>query len=494
MRACSDRQAVLAGILAAAACVALPVGALAAERACESLAGLAVAGATLESATELRDAVPGELLGRRQGFALAGRACRVTGLARPAPTSRVRFEVWIPLDAKWNARYLQLGTGGFAGRMPYHDVAAPLARGYAVGVTDGGHTGSGYTDASFALEGDDAILDFGRRAQKSTRDAALAVLAAWSGSEPRRAYFAGCSNGGREALTFAQRYPSDFDGIVAGAPANYMTGLFEYFATISRRLAEPGHEQLRAKLPLLERAVRSSCGRGTDHVPDPAACDFEPGALACPAARASAACLTRVEVATLRAIAAGFRDATTGARIRGPSPGAEAAPGGWGDWIVGGSGPDEQAAGREFARSFYAFFVRREPQFDLADLTRRDVRAGRRYARMLDASDPDLRAFAAAGGRLLQYHGWNDAGIPADSSIRYHREVRRKVGDTSAFHRLYLVPGMLHCGGGPAPSTVDWLGALDEWVERGVAPGELVATGVNEDGAVTTQRLRPYSP
>ncbi len=505
MRACHRRPVSGAGRRGAAlllACGSLwtfaSQGAVEPAGSCEALAALRIQNVGLTGAEPVLDALPPAVTGQAAPLALPVPVCRVTGIARPSRASRIRFELMIPLGAAWNGKYLQLGSGGFAGRIPYHDFAAPLARGYAVGASDGGHVGTDFTDGRWAMNAPEAVRDFGHRAVKSTRDAAGALLRAFGGGEPRRAYFVGCSNGGREALQAAQRYPRDFSGIVAGAPASHMTALFAFHGRIAQRLASAGGALPASKLPALQRAAIAACGNGDGIVADPAQCAFDPASLACATDDAMRDdCLTTDEIETARAIYAGVADPRTGRVLRGPAPGAEAEPGGWAGWLLGdGDDPAAESGGRAFSRNFYAYFVRKDPAFDIAGLTARDVAAGHaRFGRIIDATDPDLRAFAAGGGRLIQYHGWNDPGIPADMSIAYFQSVQRRMGDTSKFYRLFMVPGMLHCGGGPGAGEVDWLAALEDWVERDIAPQALVAH--RRQGAAAgpaSQTLRPYSP
>ncbi len=412
------------------------------------------------------------------GTALEAPICRIAGIVKPTARSDIRFEVWIPTGGAWNGKYLQLGNGGFAGRIPYQGANGYLARGYAVGVTDDGHTSTDFTDARWALAAPDKIRDYAFRGIKSTHDAALAVLRRYVGHAPAKSYFVGCSNGGREALQAAQMFPRDFDGIVAGAPATHVTSLLAAMGLTAQHLAEPGNQLPPEKLPAIQRAALAACAGTKRYVVDIEHCRFDPDVLACSAAETEASpaeCLTPTELATVRKIYAGFRDLSTGESLRGPTPGAEAQPGGWQGWILG-RGSDEPSGIEEFARNFYAYFVRGEPEFSISQLRAQDVEAGHvRFGALLDADNPDLTQFKARGGKLIQYHGGNDPGIPVVYSTSYFRKVQARMGDTEAFYRLFLVPGMLHCGGGAAPSEVDWLGALEAWAEQGTAPDDLTA-------------------
>ncbi len=410
--------------------------------------------------------------------------CRVTVTARPSADSDVRLELWIPAGQAWNGKFLQVGNGGFAGQIPYRLLALGLGAGYAVAGTDDGHQSQDGTDASWALGHPEKLVDFGWRAVKATTVAAKAVLAAYGPAS--KSYFWGCSDGGREALMTAQRYPNDFDGIVAGAAANNWTGLQAGAALVGQTLHRAGASIPVAKLPVIQAAALKACGGGS-WVADQAACRFDPVVLKCKSA-ATDQCLTTPEVAAARAIYRGARNPATGARLPGLKPGAEAQPGSWANWLLGpnnGAGVTDRPAG--FAGNWFSYVVRGDAKFRVADVTRADFAASEKLAGTINSTDPDLSAFRAHGGKLIQYHGWNDPAISPDYSIAYTGAVKAKMGDIAGFHRLYLVPGMLHCTGGASPTQVDWLSALDAWVDKGSAPVALVAHGM--DGA--TQTLTP---
>jgi feruloyl esterase len=244
--------------------------------------------------------------------------------------------------------------------------------------------------------------------------------------------------------------------------------------------------------------VLRQCAPNESFVLDPRSCRVDVESLACAPGQDDDSCLNAAERELVATIYRGLEPGATGRRYGGPSPGAEAAAGGWMGWILPtGPLPEDVPAGADFARGFYGEFVRAEDGFDLVRLTERDVRAGHaRFGAILNAIDPDLGEFARHGGRLIQYHGWNDPGIPASFSLSYYDAVRARLGATDSFHRLFMLPGVLHCGGGPGPDGVDWLAVLEGWVERGEAPEEVVArrrgSGTDEPGA--TMRVRRYRP
>jgi hypothetical protein len=425
----------------------------------------------------------------------AAPACKVEVTSKPTPDSDIRIEIWIPEGRAWNGRYLQLGNGGFAGRIISQRLEALAAEGYAVAMTDDGHESEDGTDGRWAVGHPQKVIDFGWRALKETTDDAKALIRAYEGASPKYAYFQGCSDGGREALMEAQRFPRDFDGIIAGAPAYDFSGLLTLAAFDVQNLARPGAYLDASALKALETGALAACGGGR-YIADPASCRFDPSALACPDGAQKTGCLSPAEIVAARALYDGM---TTGAATYpGYSPGAEAEPGSWPVWVTGPSSDQlSQALIFRFAKGFWGGFVFGDPNYDVLKL---DIAAApksvARVAKEVDSTDPDLSQFRAGGGKLIQYHGWSDPAIPARGSIVYYEDVGRTMGDTSDFYRLYLIPGMLHCGGGPGPSAVDWLGVLRNWVERGQAPQGLVAVtappGAPPQPNAGSQRLCPY--
>jgi Tannase and feruloyl esterase len=501
------RYAVPAAMLAIAACgrastapVAPPApvdassagGALGATS-CEGLLGLALPHVTLREAHVVpASAATGE------APALPA-SCRVQGMSKPTADSDIRFEVAIPAKEAWNGNYLQVGNGGFAGGIPEDDILEGLAQGYAVAGTDDGHESQSGTDASWALGHPEKVIDFGYRALKETTDAARAIVRAHTGRAPARSYFTGCSDGGREALMEAQRYPDDFDGIVAGAPANDWTHLFVGGVWALQALAEsPGSYVGPEKLRALEGAALHACGDEDGVIEDPLSCQFDPAVLRCKGAEDSR-CLTDAQIKAVRAIYAGPKNPRTSAAIfPGYEPGSEAERGGWRTWLVGRArGPEGGAAFQEFTHNFFGYVVFGDPSYDVlrmsfdADVATTDAKA----AAILNSSDADLGPFQRHGGKLIQYHGWGDAAIPPRDSIAYYEAVKKKMGDTSAFYRLFLAPGMLHCSGGAGPDVLSTLPAIADWVERGKAPDRVLATKMAGEGAsARADRTRPLCP
>jgi len=401
--------------------------------------------------------------------------CKVSITSKPTADSDIRMELWIPEGAAWNGKFVQVGNGGFAGQIPRASFGGPIKAGYAVAGTDDGHQDPVGTNASWALGHPEKVVDFGWRAVKETTDASKAVLAAKM-SKPSKSYFYGCSDGGREALMTAQRYPTDFDGIIAGAPANYMSQLFGLSAYQQQLMTKPGGYLGAPQRELLQKTALAQCG-GEAFIRDPMSCHFDPAKLACKAGQTEG-CLTAPQVATAVAMYQGRKDKTGKVVFPGYSPGAESANGSWNAWITGPNPETNQkAAGPSFSSNAFKYFGFQDPNFDYLkmDMGAQFDAAHAKMAPIIDSADPNLSAFKKHGGKLIQYHGWNDPAIPPRSSVLYYEEVRKTMGDVGGFYKMYLIPGMLHCAGGVGPSGVDWVAELDGWVNGKSTPGEIVA-------------------
>jgi len=412
--------------------------------------------------------------------------CRVRVTAKPSADSDIRIEVWIPLGTAWNGKFEQVGNGGFAGAMPYSRMLRALLLGYAVAGTDDGHQSTDNVDASWALNHEEKIKDFGWRAISETTLASKLIIQRFKSKAAVKSYFVGCSDGGREALMMAQRFPRYFDGIVAGAPASAMTRLLSSGALRSAQLTSAEGHLSSARLAALQSLVLKSCGNGARYLQDPRQCRPDLQSLKCTGA-ATATCFTDAQVETAQLMYQEQKDPAKGAPLYGVLPGAEAVKGSWDVWLMG-TDDGQKPAGLGYTWNYMANMVMHDPHLDLAKVTAGDIARGElRYASILDADDPDLSAFKARGGKLIQYHGWNDPGIPPGYSLDYHARVAAAMGKIDDFYRLYMVPGMLHCGGGDAPTNVDWQAAIEAWVEQGTPPGALIARGEGE-----TQTLLPF--
>ena len=488
----------IATAIVAGATLASASGALAAAS-CESLAGKTFGDATISAANAVAPPFSVMALDPPAPVAVNAPFCRVQGILKPSADSDIKFEVWLPPESAWNGRYGAIGNGGFAGSLILPAMASRVAEGYAVSGTDTGHPG-GSLDAAWALGHPEKIADFGWRAIHETADASKSVIGAYYGKAASKSYFAGCSDGGREALMAAQRFPKDFDGIVAGAPANYWTNLMTNAASTMRALNKPGAWLSPDELAFVSEAAQRACPSADGYLDDPGSCRFDPSTLVCKAGQ-NERCLTEAKLDGLKAIYAGTKDASGKLLNRGYPVGGEAGAGAWSLWITGtGRGQTKGSLMNGFSSGYFANMVFDKADWAPADGTvAGDWSASQKTGEALDAVNTDLSAFKAAGGKLIQYHGWSDAAIPATSSVDYYTAVADRMGgvdQVKPFYRLFLAPGMMHCGLGPGPSAVggvfglpspdhdpkhDVLAALAQWVEKGEAPETLIATRYKDD-------------
>lgn len=487
-----------------------------AQTSCEALANLTLANATITSATAVPAGSfkPPAAMGPPAPAEDLPAFCRVAGIARPTSDSEIHFEVWLPASG-WNGKLEQVGNGGFAGMIPFAGMTGPLLQGYATAATDDGH-GIGPGQA-WAIGHPEKVADFGYRAVHETAVQAKAILRAFYGKDARRNYFVGCSEGGREGLTEAQRYPEDFQGIVAGAPAIHWDALQLRGAWDAQALlATPASYIPPAKLPVLQNAAIAACdaldGAKDGFIENPERCHFDPAVVECQGDDA-AGCLTAAQVQAAKKIYGPMKNSRTGAVI-GPgfSPGVEAFPGNWAVWVTGMSAP-QLGIGKLFASFFFRDFLFANPQWDVQSLNLdSDIKlADDKFGPILNSDDPNLRGFKAQGGKLIQYHGWGDAAIPPQGSVDYFQSVQKTMGKTQDFYRLFMVPAMSHCAGGPgatmfgnaggagsaeADADHDVVLALDRWVEKGVPPDRIIATGFVDGnpakGVAMTHPLCPY--
>jgi Tannase and feruloyl esterase len=432
--------------------------------------------------------------------------CRVAGFLRPTTDSEIRFEVWLP-EKDWNNRFLGVGNGGFAGSIGYTQLAGNLRRGYATAGSDAGHQAEA-EDASWAFGHPEKIKDFGWRAVHLTTERAKEVVNAYYGKKAEKAYFDSCSDGGREALMEAQRFPEDYDGILAGAPANAWSHMLSASVDVAQgTIGDPRAYISSMKLPAIQRAALEACD-AMDGVKDgivsyPTKCHFDPTVLLCKAAD-SLDCLTQPQVSSVKKYYAGGEDGHGRSLFPGFSMGDEKS---WGAWIVG-HGPGS-GSGPGYVQNYFRYMVSGDPKFNIltADVDKSLQQAVERTAGDLDATNPDLTPLAKRGGKLIMYHGWNDPAISPWNSIAYYENVQKAMGPEKAasFLRLYMAPGMEHCAGGPGPASFGQLGipttngpkygvfdALVDWVEKDVPAETVVATKYTDDKAVMTRPLCPY--
>lgn len=458
-------------------------------RSCASLAALTLPNTAITVAEEVSGSFsPGG------GDAITGlpRFCRVAGRSTPA----VQFEVWLPLD-DWNSKFQGVGNGANAGSIGYGAMAEALRRGYATAGTDTGHSTSNARDARWAVGHPELVEDFGHRAIHITAEHAKRVIAEFYGAGPRYSYFLACSTGGRQGLMEAQRFPADYDGIVAGAPAANWTR-FEaggHLWVVSALNKDPESYIPASKLPALQEAVHATCdaddGVLDGVLNDPRTCRFDPAVLTCARGRDDDRCLTPKQVRAVQDIWAGAAN-SAGLVYPGYMPGAEAA-GGWATYMTG-TGP---LTGSHWvqAENVFKYMVFENPAWDFRtfDFDEDLAFALEKLSATMDAFDPDLTAFRERGGKLILYHGWNDPSISPLNTVDYYEQVDSvAAGEADSFARLFMVPGMLHCSGGPGPSRFDMLSAIERWVEEGQAPDRIIASRVTDGRTDRTRPLCPY--
>ena len=410
--------------------------------------------------------------------------CEVSAVLTPASGSRIGTVFRLP--ESWNGKILGLGGGGWAGNVTLAAAATGLQRGYATAQTDGGHPGTDLWNTDWATN-PAAAADFSYRAIHETALAARQVVALRYGKPQTHAYYQGCSTGGRMGMMEAQRFPTDYDGIIAGAPV-YTLQVQTSAMLRNQAFGAPGAALSVADLALVNAAVLTACdaadGQRDGIVADPRACRWDPRALACKPGQQAGQCLAPPQVAALRVAYDGVR-AKDGSWAAFPlARGGET---GWARFINAGGAGDVTRGGGMIGLKPLLFG---EAQVDMGHLTPADAAAARQsaFARDYEAGSPDIRAFAARGGKLILWHGWSDPGPSPTGTIDYYEAVRKAAPDTAGNVRLFLAPGVEHCGGGPGADQPDTLTALEAWVERGQAPATVVAT--RADGPMT----RPLCP
>ena len=408
--------------------------------------------------------------------------CRVAGSIEPVKGSFIRFELWMPSE-KWNGRFVGVGNGGFWGTIMYPRMVEPLSRGYAVASTDTGHRGA-VDDGSFALDHPEKLTDYGYRAIHEMTVKSKAMLAARFGNGPSHSYWLGCSAGGRQGLMEAQRFPADYDGIAAGAPANDFVPLMAsgvWAAQAKSGLAGPMPQE---KFEAVHDAVLARCdqrdGVADTVLNDPRKCSFDPASLLCSNADRSN-CLSASQVEFMKKLYRGPSNPRTGEQI---FPGVE----------MGSELGILRNLGFQMYTNYWRQLVFDDTDWDALTFDfDEDFAKGDEFGTaVVAATDPDLSAFVRRGGKLFLWHGWNDSSIPPRSTVRYYEDVVARMGAQAIEDsvRLFMLPGVSHCGGGEGPDDVDWLSVLERWVEQGKTPRRVLAMRTIEGG----ERVRPLCP
>jgi Tannase and feruloyl esterase len=457
-------------------------------RSCESLAALSLANTTIDSAV----ADP--------GGADQPPSCQVhLSVTHPPAGDDVNIDIWLPTRT-WNGRFQGTGGGGFSGGSPAN-LPQPLRNGYAAGATDTGHAGA---RGSFALNPDGTlnwqlIKDNAYLAVHEMTVAGKALVRAFYGTAPRYSYFNGCSTGGRQGLIEAQRYAADYDGVAAGSPAINATKLRVVQLWGELVMLRAGNFVAQCKFEAATAAAVQACddldGVHDGVIGDPRQCHFDPSSLVGTPTPCGA--ITAADADVMRKIWEGARTISGGFLWYGLARGASFS--GLSDTTT----VDGQTVGAPstLTLDWYRYFLLRDPDWDWRAITpeqfeRLFAQSVQQFSAVTAGDDPDLRAFAAHGGKIVMWHGWSDQLVYPEGSIDYYDRVARAVGGAAKarkFVRLFMAPGAAHCGGGAGPASADELGAVVRWVEQGEAPATLLAEKRDASGALTqTRPLCPY--
>ena len=458
----------------------LRVSSPAAAPACEQLAALQLTHATV---TLARAYPAGEFTSGRTFQVPA--FCRVAVTARPTADSDIKIEVWLP--QQWNGKLLGVDNGGFSGALNYAALAVAIDRGYGAVSTDTGHSGD---QMDFGIGHPEKIVDWAYRAVHEMTVIAKTVVERSRGRSPAHSYFSGCSTGGQQALSEAQRYPADYDGVVAGDPGNNRINLIYGFLSSWLATHDASGKQLlpATKLPALTKAAVAACdtrdGLADGLIEDPRSCQFDPAVLACQGSETDA-CLTQVQIDAVRKVYAGAKTADGRQLYPGWARGSEA---GWGTYIVNPKEP--------VRIGLFRGWVFGNPEWDPRSFDwNKDVAAVNAKYPFLSAMSTDYSAFKARGGKLIMYTGLADPVTSPLDTIAYYESVAAANGGidaTKSFYRFFPAPGMGHCGGGAGPNTFDMLSALEAWVERATAPDSIPASHAANGQIDRTRPLCPY--
>ena len=457
---------------------------------CESLATLALPDTAITSAQTVGAglfAPPAGGRGDNSAYKTLPEFCRITATLKPSSDSDIKVEVWLPTSG-WNKKYQAVGNGLWAGSISYGDLAKALREGYATSSTDTGHTGG---NGAFALGHPEKLADFGWRSEHEMTLKAKSLIAAFYGNAPQKSYWVSCSSGGKQGLKEAQRFPADYDGIVAGAPVvNWTHRATAAMWAGTAALKDPVNNIPPAKYDVIHKAAVEACdsldGVKDGIIGDPARCKFDPKVLQCEGADGPA-CLTAGQVDAVRKIYTPATNPRTGEILSARyEPGSELG------WRVIAGGPTPFSA----AIDHFKFVVFKNPDWDWRTLNfDSDIAlADKIDDGTINAIDPDLKAFTGHGGRVIMYQGYTDTNTPPGNAITYFSSVEKTLGaaKTAEAIRLYMAPGMNHCGGGEGPNSFDMVSALEQWVENKKAPDQIIATHSVEGKVDRSRPLCPY--
>jgi hypothetical protein len=424
--------------------------------------------------------------------------CQIRGQIIP----EIQFSVGLPTN--WDRRFLMTGNSGFAGE-PVDSATfkarmlVALRHGFVWAATNTGHDSRVNPGSTFARD-PQKLLDYGFRSLHVTAEMAKQLATVYYGAPPVRSYFQGCSTGGRQGLILAQRFPDDFDGIVAGAPLLNFTHMMIAFAHDAQTIAASPIPATKQKL--LSDRIYSQCdakdGLKDGIIDDPRICHFNPAQdlPQCAAGHDGPECFTALQTEALTRIYSDIE--LDGQRVfPGWPTGSEAdfdSEGGWSAFFLGRS--DAKSVEETMSEGFFRDMVAIPPDPNFSDASfdlRRDLVRLDWVSGVLDATDPDLSRFRDRGGKLLMFHGWADQSLNPMMSVEYYERMSQKMGpSTPGFSRLFMIPGMFHCSDGVGVSNFDQLGSIVQWVESGIAPDRIVASRIEDDKIVLTRPICPY--
>ena len=455
---------------------------------CEQLKNLGLPDVTiLEAKLFTKDSIDGQ--------AISVPFCRILGRI----SKEINFELLLP--NQWNQRFLMSGGGGFVGNIQ-NGFRYKVSAGYATAGTDAGHQGDGL-DASWGLNNMERQIDFGKLAIHLTAVVCKYLIRAYYCKYPAYAYFAGCSRGGGQAMMEAQQYPADFDGIVAGAPAFAWPAIGAKFIQNSQK-NYPNPKDLGKpvitpdNLKLLQQQVLKQCdaldGITDNIINDPRACKFDFSSLpVCADSAASASCFTAQQLAAIKNVYAAVT-VKQDTVYPGFPFGAENEQGSWDVWIAGNNpGMKIPSLHFMFGTNMFKYLVFNNPDWDYTQYDFSHFFDETRYASaFLDATQADYTDFKKRKGKMIMYHGWNDPALSAFETIKHYQEAETKDKDIQSHVRLFLLPGVLHCGGGPGPGDVDWVDLIRDWVDKGKAPERIVMSKIENGKTVMTRPVFPF--
>ncbi len=461
---------------------------------CEALTGLSLADTTITLAKTVADGsfTPPAARGNARAIENLPAFCEVHGIIKPTPTSAVHFEVWLPV-ANWNGRLETVGNGGLAGTISYAPMAAALRNGFAAASTDTGHTAA---EPREWLQDRERLIDYSYRGLHLTTVDAKSIVDAFYGRKANYAYYSGCSTGGKQGLMEAQRFPADFDGIIAGDAANFWTHQMASEIWMGVVTGTPETNLSAEKLLLVQNAALAACdaldGAADGLVSDPARCHFDPHKLQCKNGDGPD-CLTAAQADAVQKLYNGPVNPRTGKKVYpGLYPGGEVGWGGRGGGAVINRTNTSGVSSNDFMG--YALFRNPEWKFRTFDFDKDLALADEKLAPITNATNANLEEFRKLGHKLIYYHGAADPLIPAQNGVDYYDSVvaeQKNLERTQGFFRAFLVPGLYHCAGGPGPTAFgtsqpapdgqvdadhDITSAILRWVEKGAAPDKIIAT------------------